>query len=158
MTLKEYRKQLLNYINLPSWLRPVAITLTLKQVFHSISGSARLTMEFATKNLRHFLNRLNRKYFGNASSRYNKRISIVPIIEISTEGRIHYHLLMDRPLHITAVQFETDIRNLWRATDWGYKEVQIDNNPNEGWLYYMTKHSQKPDYDLSIDWMNYHRQ
>ena len=157
MTLKEYRKQLLNYINFSSWLRPVAVTLTLKQTFHSVAGSVRLNADHAARNLRHFLNKLNRRYFKNAFDRHGKRLAVVPIMEVSHEGRLHYHLIMDRPSHISAVQFGTDIRSLWQSTDWGYKEVHIDDHPNEGWLYYMTKHSQKPDYDLSIDWMNYHR-
>ena len=155
MDLKDYRKQLLEYVHFPSWLNPVAVTLTLKQVFHLVIGSTRLTTVYAAKNLRHFLNRLNRKYFGNAVSRYKKRLNAFPVLETSYDGRLHYHLLLDRPPHVPYVHFEADIRNLWQKTDWGYKEIHLYEHPNEGWLYYMTKPSQKPDYDLSIDWMNY---
>jgi hypothetical protein len=157
MSLKEYRKTLLSFINLPSWSHPVAVTLTLKQMFHSAVGSVRLTADHAKKNLRHFLNKLNRHYFKNAFDRHGKRLSVAPIMEVSHEGRLHYHLIIDKPDHVSAVQFGTDIRCLWQSTDWGYKEVHIHDHPNEGWLVYMTKPSQKPDYDLSIDWMNYHK-
>lgn len=157
MSLKQYRSALLTYINLPAWQNPIAVTLTLKQVFHSALGSVRLNADHAIRNLRHFLNQLNRRYFKNAFSRYGKRLSVAPILEVSHEGRLHYHLIIDRPPHISVVRFGTDIRSLWQSTDWGYNEVHIDDHPNEGWLYYMTKHSQKPDYDLSIDWMNYHK-
>jgi hypothetical protein len=157
MSLTEYRKQLLNYINFPSWINPVAVTLTYKQVFHSISGSIGLTATLASQNIRHFFNKINRRYFKNAFKRYGKQLSAVPVMEISDDGRIHYHLLIDRPSHISLAQFDVDIRAIWRSTDWGYKEIHIDPNPNQGWLYYITKRSQKPEYDLSIDWMNYHK-
>ena len=158
MSLSEYRKQLLTFINFSSWSNPIAVTLTFKQVFHSVCGSIRLTATQASQNVRHFLNKINRKYYKNAHKRHGKSLSAFPVMEISSDGRLHYHLLIDRPPHINAVQFGTDIRSIWQSTDWGYKEVHIDERPNEGWLYYMTKHSQKPDYDLSIDWMNYNKQ
>ena len=96
MTLKEYRKQLLNFVNFSSWLRPVAVTLTLKQMFHSVAGSVRLNADHAARNLRHFLNKLNRRYFKNAFDRHGKRLAVVPIMEVSHEGRLHYHLIGHR--------------------------------------------------------------
>ena len=157
MTLKQYRNALLTFINFPSWKNATAVTLTFKQVFHSIAGSMRLTSEYASKNVRHFLNQINRKYFGNASKRYGKRIAVFPVMETSVEGRLHYHLLIDRPVHIEPVRFEADIRRIWRSTDWGYDQIHIDHKPNEGWIYYLTKYSQKPEYDLSIDLANLHK-
>jgi hypothetical protein len=157
MSLKDYRKALLTFINFPAWKNPVAITLTFKQVFHSVAGSIRLTSEHAAKNVRHFLNQLNRRYFGNASKRFGKGIPTLPVLEVSREGRLHYHLLMDRPTHIDPVHFQSDIRSIWKSTDWGYDQIHIDTNPNEGWIYYITKYSQKPEYTDAIDFLNCHK-
>lgn len=158
MSLKDYRKALLTFINFQAWKNPVAVTLTFKQVFNSAVGSMRLTADHAAKNVRHFLNRMNRRYFGNASKRFGKSIPTIPVLEVSREGRLHYHLLMERPSHINQIRFEQDIRSIWKSTDWGYEQIHIAPNPNEGWIYYITKYSQKSEYTEAIDYLNCHKE
>jgi len=47
------------------------------------------------------------------------------------------------------------IEQCWQRTDWGYDQVQVTADADEGWLRYMTKLRSKPDFGSSIDWMNY---
>ena len=71
----------------------LAVTLTMKQQ----DGSTKLDEIHASNNLRHFLNRFNRKAFGNAFTRFQRKTLVIPMLEQSYSGRWHYHLVMENP-------------------------------------------------------------
>ena len=135
------RKYLANY----SKAHDAAVTLTLKQQ----DTSGKLDENEAQINLRHFLNRLNKKAFGNASVRFNKRIEVIPVLETSYSGRLHYHLSMKNPFPSIA-ELEQAVLDCWNKTRWGYQVNDIQEVYNaEGWINYITKQSGSDHWDIS---------
>lgn len=108
---------------------------------------------YSSRNLGHFLNRLNKDLFGNSFRRFGKKVEVVPIFETSISGRLHYHLAMKNPKPDYPMLFGLKIRQHWLKTPWGYNEIDINHNINNGWIDYITK-TKGDDY---IDWANYHK-
>ena len=50
----------------------------------------------AGRNLRHFLNKLNVKTYGNAFKRHNKRLEVIPTYEYADGKHLHYHLIIKK--------------------------------------------------------------
>jgi hypothetical protein len=48
------------------------------------------------------------------------------------------------------------IREAWAATDFGHREVDVKPAADDRWVRYMLKSRTKDEYDLSIDWLNFH--
>ena len=46
--------------------------------------------------------------------------------KINTNKRLHAHLLLSRPHHIEYDDFRRLISQHWRATRWGYDEMEIE--------------------------------
>jgi len=125
-----------------------AVTLTMKQ--HTQGKS--LDEINASLCLRHFLNRLNRTCFSNAFSRGGKRISVMPVLEKSYDGRLHYHLTIINPYPDNAEFFVQSIRDCWQKIL--FADSQVDIKPVydiDNWHSYITK-GKKPN----IDWENFH--
>ena len=112
----------------------LAVTLTLKQR----DGGSRLDAIEASKNLRHFLNRLNSRAFGNASQRFGKKVEVIAVLEASYAGRLHYHLALKNPFTTMAV-CQSAIAECWSKTRWGYDEVDVQPIYSSGWISYITK-------------------
>lgn len=112
----------------------LAVTLTLKQQ----DGPTRLDGIEASKNLRHFLNRLNKKVFGNAAQRFGKKVEVVPMLEASYAGRLHYHLALKNPFPTMSI-CRSAIIDCWSKTRWGYDEVDVQPIYSAGWIDYITK-------------------
>lgn len=132
-----------------------AVTLTMKQY----TQGQRLDEARASKNLRHFLNRLNRSCFGNAARRNSRRIEVIPNLEKSYSGRLHYHLLMRNPFPDNPVLFEEKIKDCWKKTLFADHQTKIEEAYDPpGWNSYITKDvAKKDERDRStIDWENYH--
>lgn len=149
-----------DWIDISAWNDPHAVTLTMKQVRFEGSGPfrtmVRLDAEKASRNLRHFLNALNRKFLGNLGRRQGQRISVIPILEGTKTKHLHYHLVMDSPLRSDPEGiFETTIRNLWSSTHWGDRQVHI-TSADSGWIDYITKTADKVNFADAIDWTNAH--
>lgn len=143
------------------WKNPFAVTLNLKQAakIETDHGPTyvRLNEQHASQNLKHFINKVTKHYLGNAGRRFGKRLPILPVLEGGNGQRLHYHLLIDLPetAHIDDVYPLFALT--WMRTDWGYGQVNIQQNPDAGWLNYITKFRSKVDVGESIDWMNlYH--
>ncbi len=141
------------------WTKPFAATLTLKQRvtvtdgIHSITVP--LTDERAGQNLRHFLNVLNKRVYGSAAQKYGKRLAVIPVLEGGRDKRLHYHLMIDCPRQELEESLPTLISMTWHQTQWGYDQTHV-TPADSGWLTYMTKLRDKPDFASSIDWLNYH--
>ena len=125
----------------------LAVTLTMKQ--HS--RGLRLDEIKASQNMRHFLNLMNAEHFGPNFRRHNKRLSVIPSLGRSPDGRLHYHLAIKMPDPTLSERFKKTIEFFWEDTDFGDKEIKIkDAYDTSGWNYYLTKS------DAKIDWENIH--
>ncbi|NBR12926.1 MAG: hypothetical protein EBU00_12260 [Alphaproteobacteria bacterium] len=108
-SFKQFRQELIKYIREIEWLNPFALTLTLKQRQFNKS----LDLIQVTTTIRHFLNRLNRSIFGNASKRYKKSIQFVPIIEYGPDTRYHIHAIIDCPSKLNETILQSKIQSAW---------------------------------------------
>ena len=145
-----FRSSIIEYIKTINWNNPFGLTLTLKQYF----DSQKLDMITASLNLKQFTNRLNRLLFGASARRYGKGVKLFPVIESSADKRIHIHAIIDCPDHINDTDFSNKIDEAWSKTNWGYRHTHIQPIRDDGWASYITKFSQKTEYDLAIDWNN----
>ena len=122
----------------------LAVSLTLKQQ----DGPTSLTQIEAGKNLGHFLNRLNKRAFGNAASRYGREVPVVPMVERSLSGRWHYHLTMKNPFTDEDTCRRT-IEDCWSKTPWGYHEIDVRPLYDPaGWINYITKSRDTDGWDI----------
>jgi hypothetical protein len=125
-----------------------AVTLTMKQ--HT-KGQTLDEMN-ASQNLRHFLNLLNRACFGTAARRKNMSVEVIPVLEKSYSGRLHYHLTLRNPNPKQAFFFQQRIADCWKKTDFADAQIDIQIASDvSGWNRYITK-----DRRTNIDWENYH--
>lgn len=152
------RSALREWIALESWTDPFAATLTLKQVINVPNGTSSnrlwLTEPSASQNFRHFLNKLNRNIFGKASQRFDKGVRVLPVLEGGGFKRLHYHAIIDCPSDFHRDDFSLHIVDAWRSTSWGYPQCHVSPDADRGWLNYITKFRDKPDFASSIDWVN----
>jgi hypothetical protein len=148
-----------NFVHIRGWNAPFAVTLTMKQgvKVETIYGSQiiRLTNERASQNLRHFLNLLNKLVYGNAHKRFGSAVCVIPILESGLGKRLHYHLMIDCPKDHLKDLYPQLLRSFWIQTQWGYDEIDIQANADSGWIKYISKLSDKPNFNDSIDWVNY---
>jgi hypothetical protein len=66
---------------------------------------------------------------------------------------------MEPPAHLDIADFEGLVRKCWAQTGWGYDQILVRGQPNEGWIDYMLKPSQKAGFEHSwdcIDWDSFH--
>ena len=125
-----------------------AVTLSMKQ--NIISN--KLDAIKATKNLRHFMNLLNKEAYGNSFKRHGKRIEVIPVLETSHAGRLHYHLAIRNPYPEDGLWFDLQIPKTWNKTDWGYSELNIQHGADTGWINYIAKLGPHDE----VDWENMH--
>ena len=142
------RKELLEFF--PKWSESeaYAVTLTMKQY----TDGKRLDEIYASQNLRHFRNFISRKYFGSAARRYKTSLNIIPVLETSHSGRLHYHLAIKNPIPNNDDLFRERVKASWSKTLFADKEIDIQRCSDVlGWYKYITK-----DRSAIIDWENYH--
>lgn len=131
---------------------PAAVTLTLKKR----SGSSVIDPIKASTNLRHFRNRLNHAVLGSKAKRHGKRLLMVAVLESSVDNRLHYHCIIDRPYHCSFDQFSAIVCEQWPKTEFGYHQIDIQDQADTGWTDYILKQRQKISLLNSIDWDNCH--
>ena len=124
------------------------VTLTLKQGIKN----QKLDDISCSQNLKHFLNVLNQKVFGNKVKRFGKRLKVLPVLEISKGNRLHYHLTLENPFPNNPNRFSYLINSIWERTKFGNHHVHIHENVNWEWNDYITKFNNIND---QVDWMNY---
>jgi hypothetical protein len=113
----------------------------------------------ASKNLRHFLNFLNTEVYGKRSKRFGKKLNVIPSLERSSSGRLHYHLVLQKPQsrHPEMAQeadraFLALIQSCWKRTPFGYEQIHIHDRVDHGWTDYISKTANAGD---GIDWQNH---
>jgi hypothetical protein len=131
---------------------PAAVTLTMKK---SVAGRNADPI-VASENFRHFINRLNHKLLGSRAKRHGARLRTVAVIESNADGRLHYHAMIDRPYYCSLEEFRAAVTYEWLRTDFGYRQIDIQDAATSGWTDYMPKSRQKTSLLDSIDWTNCH--
>jgi len=99
------------------------------------------------------MNRLNASVYGKAFKRFGKRLNVIPSIEKSTEGRLHYHLILQNPYPADPQKVKALIEEQWSKTLFGYRQTHIHWRIDHGWTDYITKLRSTGD---GIDWECYH--
>ena len=146
------RTELRNFLLSVGFNNPTAVTLTMKK---RVGG--RVADEIvASENLLHFCNRLNHAVLGSRAKRYGAKLLMVAVLEKSADHRLHYHCIIDRPYHWSFERFAGLIREQWSKTDFGYDQVDIQDQADAGWTDYILKARQKNSLLDSIDWANCH--
>lgn len=141
---------------------PVAVTLTLKQRIEGNNCRGRFGSSIdpikVSDNTRHFLNRLNQKVYGKKFTRFNKCLSVIPVIEGNKDIRWHVHMAIEKPVHLTFEEFEKLIFENWSKTTYGYENVRIRPTYDYlGWIDYMLKnYSKVENLSDSVDVCNLH--
>ena len=138
-----------NYVNQLPMKDCLSVTLTMKQVVNK----EYLDDISSETNFRHFINLLNKQVYGNAHKRFKKSVSVLPILEKSSDNRFHYHLLLEKPNHIQQEVYELMIVDCWKKTKFGYNQIDIRNIYSDGWVHYITKFVSNVD---TVDWENHH--
>lgn len=137
------------------WERPLCITFTEKQV---VDGQ-RIDDIRSTLNVRHFMNVLNGKVYGNAYRRFGRRIRSLFVREVSGSGRHHLHGVLDIPADRNSEVFKAHITASWSSTRFGYDEIDLSEPSTgqsvDGYLHYIMKGRTKP-FGLcdAVDWEN----
>lgn len=151
----EYQRvktDLLQFLRIEQFERPSAVTLTMKKRV----ADERADYISASTNFGQFKNRLNAKILGSRAKRYGQKLKMAAVIEANADGRLHYHAIIDRPAHWSLIDFEREVRVQWQRTRFGYREIDVQDRPNEGWTKYILKLRQKASLLDSIDWPNCH--
>jgi len=133
-----------------SFRAPAAVTLTMKKRHGGRSADDIV----ASETFRHFRNRLEQSLLGSAAKRHGKHLLMIVVLETSADNRLHYHCIIDRPYYCTFGRFDAVVREEWLKTDFGYRQVDIQDEPDEGWTNYLLKQRQKRSLFDSIDWAN----
>ena len=131
---------------------PAAVTLTMKKRI----GGRNADPIVASENFRHFMNRLNHKILGSAAKLHGRRLKTVAVIESNADGRLHYHAMIDRPHYCSFEAIKEAVTDQWLRTDFGYRQIDIQDAADAGWTDYMLKSRQKISLLDSIDWNNCH--
>lgn len=158
--IQQYKKSFVEFVDPSRFANPLAVTLTLKQgIPHYVSSTstfARITVDIASRNFRHFMNLLNSAVYGKRFKRHHVRLQAVPILEGNGITRLHYHCIIDRPDEVSHSDFSSLIRCCWSQTDWGYDQIDIQPMHDAGWTKYISKLRGKLQFDESFDWSNTH--
>lgn len=147
--MRQIKEQITDYLKSLDINESSGITLTMKQ----FSDGERLDTVSASRNFRHFMNLLNRKVYGSRFKRFGVRINVIPSIEVSRDGRIHYHLIIKRPKEKDPSEFFRMINELWAKTKFGYRHNHFHPSIDQGWIGYITKSRFERD---EIDWNNFY--
>ena len=131
------------------WNNPTAVTLTLEP---RNSANSILTDAVVRKEVRHLLNRLGRKYFGNKHKKKSFRRLV--IWERGEKGLLHLHMAIERPTETSISDFESYVMSVWISLEWGLRECRFTDVVNKGWLNYILKNKSKDSLDWSVDLEN----
>jgi hypothetical protein len=147
-----YADDLRELFDPPGFQNSAAVTLTMKKRV----GGRNADSILASQNFRHFMNRLNHKILGSAAKLHGRRLKTVAVIESNADGRLHYYAMIDRPYYCSFETFKDVVTEQWLRTDFGYREIDIQDAADAGWTDYMLKSRQKTSLLDFIDWNNCH--
>lgn len=159
-TNEKYKKAIQDWVERHAcdWIGWYSVSLTMRQSLTAKSsdrtGKFRFNIDesVASQNMRHFLNRMNKSILGSSGQRYRKRLLAVPCYEYDTNNRLHYHLLLKVPNHISMTQLHSLVLSNWMKTKWGLWQIDLQETYSSGWLDYITKETTM-DFD-NIDFFN----
>lgn len=138
-------------LDITLWENAFGLTLTCKKVYHGLERRVWATPYRCEQTLLYFLQRLNRRVYSMikrvypmlgqtySTPRGELHFKAIWVLEQDANGRFHYHLALDLPLIVSVAQLDAWVRDLWPKTDFGYKEVDIKPDIDQGWIHYMTK-------------------
>ena len=141
-------KDIKNFIYLECITDWFGVSYTFKQMMNG----KKIDPITSSQNFKHYLNVLNKKIFGNSFKRFGKRIEVIPVVETSMSGRLHYHCSIRNPYPDDPERFENLLIEEWRKTNWGYHEIFVDRTIDNGWIDYSVKTGFE-----NIDWVNFHK-
>lgn len=136
-----------------------AVTLTYKQNITVMTESGqcvqKLTQGEATKNVKHFINRVNAEFYGQNARRNGYSITLVGALEGEATGKhLHYHCAIGNlPENLSATEIYRKIASAWHLTRFGNEQVHVQAMTTTGWLGYICKDVGRKDADV-IDWDN----
>lgn len=148
------------FAQIDHWRSPHAVTLTMKQGMRSepYSPTEYLDRQKAVQNFRHFMNLLNRKVLGKRFQHHEQRLAVIPVLEGDGRGRrLHYHAIIDCPREDLDGLFPLIVQTAWEKTKWGYSQTNVQADADRGWVNYISKKYDKPNYADAIDWENCHQ-
>lgn len=152
-TPEDLQKAICDWVDWEALSCPFMVTLTCHQ--ERGRWDTPLTRERLKKQLRLFINRLNRAIMGNKAWRYKRRIYVLTAIEFRP-GNLHGHLIIDCPYPRLEAEFPHLIRRIWKQCYWANQQIDVQKCYSDGALVYVTKTKDKPIYLDSYDWDNTH--
>jgi hypothetical protein len=79
---------------------------------------------------------------------------VMAVLKTNGDGRLHYHAMIDRPNYCSFETLKDAITNQWQRTDFGYRQIGIQDAADADWTDCMLKLRQKISLLDSIDWNN----
>lgn len=143
--MNEYRRVVREWLDREDWSGWYAVTATLRDYDLNLLGEEEYVNErHAIRNVRHFLNRLNRFCFGKSAQRYGHKVEVIPCFEYGgSNNRLHLHFFIKKPNHIPEWKFLLKVSSCWTQTRWGALSMVIKKNTDSGWLEYITKDTRR---------------
>ena len=133
----------------------VNLTLTYKQKMFINGVWIDLDRNIMEQNLKHFLNLINSKVFGNGFKRYGKKLKVLTKYENNiNQYNKHNHLILEIPQRYDYLTFTKIIIESINKTQWLYHQFDIQKPTSHkrkvGWFNYIMK----GNLNNSIDWNN----
>ena len=136
-------------MDISDWQSVVAVTLNFKEHLRNDGGSfTKLTEDISRDELVAFGNRLDRAIYGNASTRYGKRVRRIVYLEKGQVRGWHAHLTLERPERTEDVKFHQIVRDCWNRSSWSV-DGKIEFDADSGWTRYSAKVRSK---DELVSW------
>jgi hypothetical protein len=114
-------------------------TFGLKQCIGTGYSEQCLDADVAQQNMKHFIRSLNRFSYGNNYHRTSNKLTILPVLEYSSNDRFHHHILIQKPKDVAWDELNSAVTELWGKTLWSQPRVHIASNCDIGAVSYVTK-------------------
>jgi hypothetical protein len=152
LVISKDKKALLKFCDTSHWRSPVALTLNLKQSFQNNMGQSIMIDEYGVKKaFKRYIHALNRRVYRSAYRHHGKRLRTIPVLEKSQNGRYHYHIAIEPPLHLDSKSFGELAMETWLESDSAYRYGEVSLDTDFGWLVYMAKYRTKSDFEHYFD-------
>src|SRR5688572_18793969 len=99
--IRRLREAILNYLREHRFEQPLAVTLTMKRAIAKRGERHWIDETQCKQNLRHFLNVISQRLYRGAARR-GRRLRCLSVLEYSDTVRPHYHLIVEKPKHMSA--------------------------------------------------------
>lgn len=92
-----------------------------------VYGWVRVNEDIARKNSKIWLDRVNKRVYGNAYRRYGKKLNVVTVIEKNKDNkRLHIHALIECPDWMPKSDLIDIVDKSWDRSPWSYDERRIE--------------------------------